>query len=171
MGGIETWRDAAEFIALGCRNVQITTAVMQYGYRIIDDLMEGLSLYLASRGLSRVDQLVGRALPHIIPAEDLDRGSISLPRFDRQACVGCGRCVVSCMDGGHQALRRHEKNGSPVLDATRCVGCHLCAMVCPAQAISPGPRILKKERKTSGFAGAVPSILSEAGFELQEVRR
>ena len=42
IGGIETWRDALEFIQLGCRNVQVCTAVMQYGYRIIDDLVAGL---------------------------------------------------------------------------------------------------------------------------------
>ena len=144
MGGIETWRDAAEFIAMGCRNVQITTAVMQYGYRIIEDLNEGLSLYLAESGFHRLDDLVGQALPRIVPAESLDRSSVCYPRFDRDACVGCGRCVVSCRDGGHQALHHHGETRRPILNAARCVGCHLCAVVCPARAISPGTRTEKK---------------------------
>jgi len=142
MGGIETWRDAAEFIALGCGNVQVTTAVMQYGYRIIEDLIEGMRLYLGSHGYGSVGEIVGRALPRIIPADDLNRESICYPRFDRSRCVACGRCCLSCRDGGHQALRRDE-NGHPVMDAGKCVGCHLCVTVCPARAISQGARILK----------------------------
>ena len=148
MGGIETWRDAAEFIAMGCRNVQITTAVMQYGYRIIDDLCEGMSLYLAESGFRRLDDLVGQALTRIVPAESLDRSSVSYPRFDREACVGCGRCVVSCEDGGHQALHHHADTRRPILNAARCVGCHLCAVVCPARAISPGSRMEKRSLRT-----------------------
>ncbi len=146
MGGIETWRDAAEFIAMGCRNIQITTAVMQYGYRIIDDLLEGMALYLAESGFRRLDDLVGQALAKIVPAEALDRASISFPRFDRTTCVGCGRCVISCRDGGHQALHHHPDSRRPILDAARCVGCQLCAVVCPAQAIAQGPRTTKKTR-------------------------
>jgi dihydropyrimidine dehydrogenase (NAD+) subunit PreA len=146
MGGIETWRDAAEFMALGCENVQVTTAVMQYGYRIIDDLLEGMRLYLSAHGFTRVSEIVGRALPHILPPEALDRESICFPRFDRSGCVGCGRCALSCYDGGHQALAMDETTGRPVIDARRCVGCHLCLAVCPAAAISPGARVLKKSK-------------------------
>jgi dihydropyrimidine dehydrogenase (NAD+) subunit PreA len=144
MGGIETWRDAAEFIAMGCENIQITTAVMQYGYRIIDDLVEGMSLYLCSHGYRSVSELVGKALPLIISADDLDRSSICYPKFDRTRCVGCGRCVLSCADGGHQALTHSVKAGGPMLDAYKCVGCHLCVTVCPAQAIAQGVRKKKK---------------------------
>jgi len=144
MGGIETWRDAAEYLAIGCDNVQITTAVMQYGYRIIDDLQDGLRLHLASHGLSTVRELVGKAVPHILPSEVLDRSTICYPRFDRNKCVGCGRCTVSCQDGGHQALRQDSRTGGPVLDAGKCVGCHLCVVVCPTLAIGPGARKAKK---------------------------
>jgi len=141
MGGIETWRDAAEFMALGCENIQITTAVMQYGYRIIDDLIEGMELYLSSHGYNSVSEIIGKALPHIIHADDLDRESICLPKFDRSKCLGCGRCYLSCYDGGHQALKYDERTGQPVMDAARCVGCHLCITVCPAGAISQGTRV------------------------------
>ena len=140
MGGIETWRDAAEFLSMGCGNLQITTAVMQYGYRIIDDLIGGLTGYLAEKGYTSVDELMGKALPHLVPADELDRGSVCYPKVDRSRCVGCGRCYISCLDGGHQALDRTE-DGKPVLIPKNCVGCHLCLTVCPVGAISPGKRV------------------------------
>lgn len=145
MGGIETWRDAAEFIALGCENIQVTTAVMQYGYRIIDDMREGLGLYLSSHGLTSVSQLVGRALPNILPPDALNRETICYPRVDKALCVGCGRCTLSCDDGGHQALVQDTRSGQPLLDVHRCVGCHLCAVVCPAGAVTPGTRVPKSK--------------------------
>lgn len=145
MGGIETWRDAAEFLALGCENIQVTTAVMQYGYRIIEDMTEGMRLYLSSHGYKKVSDLVGKALPQIIPADQLNRESICYPRFDRDKCVGCGRCTLSCYDGGHQALAQKKDSGKPVLNAKKCVGCHLCVTVCPARAILPGKRVPKSK--------------------------
>ncbi len=144
MGGIETWRDAAEFIAMGCENIQVTTAVMQYGYRIIEDMIEGMTAYLMDKGYGSIGEMVGKALPNIVDADSLDRASICYPRFDRSRCVGCGRCAVSCYDGGHQALKMRERNGGAMMDAAKCVGCHLCVAVCPAGAIVPGARVEKK---------------------------
>lgn len=144
MGGIETWKDAAEFIAMGCSTIQITTAVMQYGYRIIDDLIDGLSNYMQENHFENISQLLGKALINIIPADDLERDSISYPKFDRKSCVGCGRCYIACFDGGHQALTMNESN-EPVLNPQKCVGCHLCAKICPAGAICPGVRVQKKK--------------------------
>ena len=142
MGGIETWRDATEFIALGCETVQVTTAVMQYGYRIIDDMIEGLSDYMLSHNISHVSDIVGASLPTIVSADDLDRGSIEYPKFNREQCVGCGRCYLSCRDGGHQAIATGE-NEKPVLDPKKCVGCQLCLLACPMGAISKGSRVSK----------------------------
>ena len=141
MGGIETWRDAAEFLALGCTNLQITTSVMQYGYRIINDLIDGLASYLAEKNYSSVQEMVGMALPNLVSADQLNRHSISYPKFDRSQCVGCGRCYLSCYDGGHQALEMDEAEGKPKLIPKKCVGCHLCVVVCPVDAISAGTRI------------------------------
>ncbi len=141
MGGIETWRDAAEFLALGCANLQVTTSVMQYGYRIIDDLIEGLSSYLGEKGFSTVEEMVGRALPNLIPADQLNRHSISYPSFSRSTCIGCGRCYLSCLDGGHQALEMDTADGKPRLIPKKCAGCQLCAVVCPVGAISAGKRV------------------------------
>ena len=141
MGGIENWRDAFEFMALGCENIQITTSVMQYGYRIIDDLIEGLSKYLFLHGYRSVGEIVGKAIKNTIPSDKLNRDSICFPKFNKDSCIGCGRCYLSCYDGGHQAIK--FENSKPMLDGKKCVGCHLCIKVCPTKAIEPGRRVLK----------------------------
>ena len=145
IGGIETWRDALEFIQLGCSNVQVCTAVMQYGYRIIDDLTLCLQRFMAKRGVNELSQLVGENLPTFLKPDDLDRDSIIYPKIDREKCVGCGRCHVSCMDGGHQAIAFDAETRQPRIIGTKCVGCHLCRLVCPAGAIIPTKRIARKQ--------------------------
>ena len=146
IGGIETWRDALEFIQLGCRNVQVCTAVMQYGYRIIDDLVSGLQHYMQERGISQLTDLVGEELPRFITPTDLDRETIVFPKIDRERCIGCGRCYTSCMDGGHQAIT-FDENRQPHIQGKRCVGCHLCLLVCPTGAIGATKRVGKTGRK------------------------
>ena len=146
MGGIETWRDALEFILMGAGSVQITTAVMQYGYRIIDDLKDGLTSYLAEKGIGSVSEIIGEGLASMKETDELERDSVIYPRFDRTACVGCGRCHISCMDGGHGAIRFTESR-QPMLDAKKCVGCHLCVLVCPTGAIlSSNKRVMPAAR-------------------------
>ena len=145
IGGIETWRDALEFIQLGCANVQVCTAVMQYGYRIIDDLILGLQRYMVKRGVSELQQLVGEDIPKFLKPDSLDRDTIIYPKFDKDLCVGCGRCEVSCSDGGHQAIIFDRLTRRPRLVGTKCVGCHLCRLVCPAGAIGMSKRINKKQ--------------------------
>ena len=144
IGGIETWRDALDFIQLGCRNVQVCTAVMQYGYRIIDDLILGLKHYMLSRGITELKKLVGEELPDIVLPSDLDRDTMVFPKIDRNKCIGCGRCYISCADGGHQAIE-FDADRKPHIIGTRCVGCHLCRLVCPTAAITPANR-MKKSR-------------------------
>ena len=143
IGGIETWRDALEFIQLGCRNLQVCTAVMQYGYRIIDDLTLGLKHYMASRGITRVANLVGEQLDSFVRPSDLDRSSIVYPMIDHNLCIGCGRCYVSCLDGGHQAITFADDR-KPHVNGSKCVGCHLCRLVCPTGAIGSSKRIPKR---------------------------
>jgi len=146
IGGIETWRDALEFIQLGCSNVQVCTAVMQYGYRIIDDLILGLQRYMAKRGVTALKALVGEQLPKFLKPDHLDRETIIYPKFDKELCVGCGRCEVSCNDGGHQAIVFDHETRQPRLVGTKCVGCHLCRLVCPAGAIGVTKRVEKKNK-------------------------
>ena len=145
IGGIETWRDALEFIQLGCSNVQVCTAVMQYGYRIIDDLILGLQRYMTKRGVSKLSELVGERLEKFLMPDHLDRSTIIYPKFDKELCIGCGRCEISCSDGGHQAIVFDHETRRPRLVGTKCVGCHLCRLVCPAGAIGVTKRIEKKK--------------------------
>ena len=146
MGGVETWPDALEFMLLGGGSIQVTTAVMQYGRRIIDDLIEGLNLYLAEKSIGNVREIIGLGLDSLNPTtESLERDTVLFPKFDRARCIGCGRCVISCEDGGHQAIRLDESR-RPQLDGSKCVGCHLCALVCPQNAISPGKKRISRRR-------------------------
>lgn len=144
IGGIETWCDALEFIQLGCHNVQVCTAVMQYGYRIIDDLVLGLQTYMAERNIDSLEELVGEQLPNFVQPSQLDRETMVYPVIDRQKCIGCGRCYISCHDGGHQAITFDTDTRQPRIVGTKCVGCHLCRLVCPTGAIGVSKRFSKK---------------------------
>ena len=146
IGGIETWRDALEFLLLGCRNLQVTTAIMQYGYRIVEDMANGLMHWMDEQGFNHLDDFIGKAIGNVIPAEDLNRNYKILPKFNLEKCVGCGRCYISCYDGGHQAIVWDEARRRPVLN-DKCVGCHLCLNVCPiAECITPGELTWKEGR-------------------------
>ncbi|MBE6321886.1 MAG: NAD-dependent dihydropyrimidine dehydrogenase subunit PreA [Bacteroidales bacterium] len=143
IGGIETWRDALEFIQLGCCNVQVCTSVMEYGYRIIDDLVLGLQNYMAQRQIDSLAQLVGEQLTAFVSPSELDCKTQVLPVINHEKCIGCGRCFVSCSDGGHQAIHFGEDR-VPHVVGTKCVGCHLCRLVCPVGAIGSSKRIDKR---------------------------
>jgi dihydropyrimidine dehydrogenase (NAD+) subunit PreA len=134
IGGITTWRDAAEFLALGAENVQVCTAVMTYGFRIVTELVDGLNRYLDEKGFSSVDELVGRAVPNLTDWQYLNLNYVTKARIDQDLCIQCGRCHIVCEDTSHQAItatkdgRRHFE----VID-TECVGCNLCVNVCPVE--------------------------------------
>jgi len=146
IGGIETWRDALEFIQLGCSNLQVCTAVMQYGYRIIDDLTLGLQHYMASRHITSLADLVGEQLPNFVRPSEMDRDTVVYPIFNHENCIGCGRCYISCMDGGHQAITFSDDR-QPRLVGSKCVGCHLCRLVCPTGSIGVSKRVPKRVKK------------------------
>ncbi|MWF90588.1 NAD-dependent dihydropyrimidine dehydrogenase subunit PreA [Escherichia coli] len=147
IGGIETWEDAAEFLLLGAATLQVTTGIMQYGYRIVEDMASGLSHYLADQGFDSLQEMVGLANNNIVPAEDLDRSYIVYPRINLDKCVGCGRCYISCYDGGHQAMEWSEKTRTPHCNTEKCVGCLLCGHVCPVGCIELGEVKFKKGEK------------------------
>lgn len=135
MGGIENWTDALEFILLGAGSVQVTTAVMQYGYRIIEDLIEGISAYMRVKNVPHITDLKGAASRTIVDHKSIERDKIIFPVFDNEKCCGCGRCYISCMDGGHQAISFDRETRRPKLIGSKCVGCHLCRLVCSSKAI------------------------------------
>ena len=147
MGGIETWEDAAEFILVGAKTLQVTTAIMQYGYRVVEDLKNGLMHYMEEQGVDHLEQLVGLANKNIIPAENLNRDYMVRPAFDLEKCVKCGRCYISCYDGGHQAIEWDAEKREPSCNTDKCVGCLLCGHVCPVGAIKPGKISIKPGRK------------------------
>jgi dihydropyrimidine dehydrogenase (NAD+) subunit PreA len=131
IGGISSWRDAAEYLMVGASTLQVCTAVMFSGYRIIDDLTEGLSNYLVRKGFGSVREIVGSVLPKVV--DDVGRLDLSykvFPQIDSSLCVRCGLCYVACRDGGYQAI---ELDGErlPMVDEEKCAGCSLCAQVCP----------------------------------------
>jgi len=134
MGGIYTYEDALMFMSLGARSIQITTAVMEYGYDIIQELIEGLQYFVAASGHTQLKELLGTNLPNVVDINEIERDLVVYPKFLRENCLHCGRCYVSCRDGGHQAIC-FDENRNPTLDPKKCVGCHLCVLVCPNKAI------------------------------------
>jgi dihydropyrimidine dehydrogenase (NAD+) subunit PreA len=150
MGGIETWEDAAEFLMVGASNLQFTTSIMQYGYRIVEDMISGLRYYLEEKGFSSVQDIIGIALKNIVPADQIERDFKIQVQIDEEKCIGCGRCYISCLDGAHQAIEWDEENRKPSIDLEKCVGCQLCLHVCPVpDCITPG-QILFKEKDQMG---------------------
>lgn len=134
IGGVATWRDAVEFLLMGASNVQVCTAVMQYGYRIVEDMIEGLSDYMEEKGFQTVPEMVGLAARNFVDWGDLDVNYETVARIDRTRCIGCQLCYVACRDGAHQCISL-ATDGSrvPVIDEAECVGCNLCAHTCPVQ--------------------------------------
>jgi dihydropyrimidine dehydrogenase (NAD+) subunit PreA len=161
IGGISNWRDAAEFIALGSTSVQVCTAVMHHGFRIVEDMIEGLSDFLDSRGMKSVNELRGLAIPQYQEWGELDLSYKVVARIDVDKCIGCQACYVACLDGSHQCIHlpgRTEEQARaaghtvvplhvperpvtarggipgarvPFVDEEECVGCNLCELICP----------------------------------------
>ncbi len=128
MGGITTWKDAAEFLLLGAGSLQVCTAVMHYGFRIIEDLCDGLSNWMDAKGFASIDAVRGKSLPHISDFKDFDLSFKAVARIDRQKCIQCNLCYVACNDTAHQCI---DLTPHPVVREEDCVGCRLCYNICP----------------------------------------
>ncbi len=131
IGGITTWRDAAEFMALGAGNVQVCTAAMTYGFKIVQEMISGLSQYLDEKDIS-LNDLVGRATPNVTDWQFLNLNYVTKARIDPDACIKCGRCYAACEDTSHQAIAMKPGRVFEVMD-DECVACNLCVDVCPVE--------------------------------------
>jgi dihydropyrimidine dehydrogenase (NAD+) subunit PreA len=134
IGGIGTWRDAAEYITLGCGSVQVCTAAMRFGFRIIDDMVDGLNNWMDGKGFRTLEDFLGKAVENVTDCNQLDLNYKSLAVIDQDSCIECGLCHIVCEDASHQAIAKHKeasgKRTYTVID-DECVGCNLCALVCP----------------------------------------
>ena len=134
IGGITTWRDGAEFIALGAGNVQVCTAAMIYGFKIVEDMIDGMKNWMDEKGYASIDAFVGAAVPNVIDWKDLNLNYVEKARIDQDLCIRCGRCHIACEDTAHQAIAIRN-DGQPVYEVVdeECVGCNLCSSVCPVE--------------------------------------
>ena len=132
IGGITTWRDAAEYIALGCGTVQVCTAAMVYGFKIVQDLCNGLSNYMDEKGYASLDAMRGLAVPTVKNWNQLNLNYVEKAVINQDSCIQCGRCHIVCEDTSHQAIfatkdgQRHFE-----VNEAECVGCNLCVSICP----------------------------------------
>lgn len=135
IGGVTNWRDAVEFILLGSSSVQVCTEVMLKGYRIVEDMIEGLETYMSDKGFATIDEMVGRAVPAYSEWGNLDLNYETIAKIDPTTCIGCNRCMVACHDGAHQCIHPNPDPSThvPVVDESECVGCNLCQIVCPVE--------------------------------------
>ena len=132
IGGVTTWRDAAEYLAMGAGNVQVCTAAMTYGFKIVQEMISGLSDYLDSKGMQSPADLVGRAVPNTSDWQHLNLNYISKAKINKDLCISCGRCYAACEDTSHQAIAMSEDRVFTVKD-DECVACNLCINVCPVE--------------------------------------
>jgi dihydropyrimidine dehydrogenase (NAD+) subunit PreA len=163
IGGISTWRDAAEFILLGAGTVQLCTAPMHWGFRMVEDLIDGLKNWMDEKGFQTIDDFRGLSVPKIRDWKDLNLNYKIVARIDPEACIGCDLCYIACWDGAHQCIHiddharpaelieatRRSITVTPIpkldgprmgairriprVDEEECVGCNLCWLVCPVE--------------------------------------
>ncbi|MDQ3020421.1 MAG: NAD-dependent dihydropyrimidine dehydrogenase subunit PreA [Bacteroidota bacterium] len=134
IGGIESWRDAVEFILLGASTVQVCTAAMHYGFGIIREMIPGLERYMIEKDFSSINEMVGKALPNVLSWENLNLDYKIIAEIHEEKCIGCQLCYIACEDGAHQAIGlSHNGTRVPFIIEENCVGCNLCSLVCPVE--------------------------------------
>jgi dihydropyrimidine dehydrogenase (NAD+) subunit PreA len=131
MGGITTWKDAAEFLLLGAKSLQVCTSVMHYGFRIIEDLCDGLSNWMDAKGFATIDEVAGKSLHRISSFANFDLSFRAVARIDEAKCIHCNLCYVACNDTAHQCIDQVQNR--PRVREADCVGCRLCYNVCPVE--------------------------------------
>jgi len=133
IGGVATWQDAIEFLLLGSSSVQVCTAAMHYGFRMVEDLNDGLAAYMAEKGFATLSDMISRAVPRVTDWGHLNLNYKVVARIDPATCIHCNLCHIACEDGAHQCISPVQPGvrDTPVVDEESCVGCNLCSLVCP----------------------------------------
>ncbi len=132
IGGVTTWRDAAEYITLGCGNVQVCTAAMTYGFKVVQEMITGLSQWMDEKGHTTIQDFMGAAIPNTTDWKNLNLNYIAKAEINQADCISCGRCYAACEDTSHQAIAMSDDRTFTVIDA-ECVACNLCVEVCPVE--------------------------------------
>ncbi|MEO1423116.1 MAG: NAD-dependent dihydropyrimidine dehydrogenase subunit PreA [Pseudomonadota bacterium] len=132
IGGVTTWRDAAEFLTLGAGNVQVCTAAMTYGFKVVQEMIAGLSQWMDEKGYETTDAFAGSAVPNVTDWQYLNLNYVTKARIDQDLCIKCGRCYAACEDTSHQAISMSADRTFEVIDE-ECVACNLCVNVCPVE--------------------------------------
>ena len=165
IGGVSTWRDAAEFIALGAGNVQVCTAAMHRGFRIVEDMIDGLSNWMDSKGYAAIADFQGRAVKNYVHWGDLNLNFKTIAHIDQDKCIKCGLCHIACEDTSHQSIAALRVDGQRRYEVIEeeCVGCNLCAHVCPVdQCITMAPQPTSKPKLVWANHPNNPSYVPEA---------
>lgn len=155
IGGVTNWRDAAEFLTLGAGNVQVCTAAMTYGFRIIDEMTSGLQLWMEEKEYADIADFQGRAVPNVTDWQFLNLDFVTKARIDQDLCIKCGRCFAVCEDASHQAIVIGPSRTFEVIDE-ECVACNMCVNVCPVEGcismeqLQPGDVDLRTGVKVKG---------------------
>ncbi len=133
IGGISTWKDAAEFLLLGASSLQVCTAAMTHGFRIIEDLCEGLNNWMDEKGFKSLNDVIGRSVSTLTHWEDLDINYHHVAHINQDKCIHCGLCYITCEDTSHQSisLTYGKPFNTYAIKEEECVGCNLCQIVCP----------------------------------------
>lgn len=129
-GGVMSYRDVANYLAMGVDFVQMCSIVMRYGYGVIDEIKSGVAHLMQSRGLRDMEALRGAARPDVVMAFDDITDVKKIPGVNRDLCARCGNCQ-SC----HAQAVTLDADGYPVFDKERCVGCSYCTQICFAGAL------------------------------------
>jgi dihydropyrimidine dehydrogenase (NAD+) subunit PreA len=135
IGGVSTWRDAAEFISLGSGSVQVCTAAMRYGFKIVDDMIDGLNNWMDEKGYKTLDDFKGKAIPNFVNWQDFNLNFKTIAKIDPNKCIECGLCHIVCEDTAHQAISKKKDGIKRIYEVIEeaCVGCNLCFHVCPVE--------------------------------------
>ena len=130
IGGVTTWRDAAEFMVMGAGNVQVCTAAMTYGFKIVEEMISGLSDWMDEKQITSTSDIVGKAIPNYTDWQYLNLNYVAKAKINQDLCINCGRCFAACEDTSHQAISMSNDRKFTVIDE-ECVACNLCVNVCP----------------------------------------